>query len=196
MGRLSAISVFLCKSVSMGRLYGPAGRLNNKNGGFRPGQISPASSWMCSRPSGSPAGRSGCVSAALSLCAATHPLHTKFTNILGASISETTMRPNPRSGCASAAAGSAWSPPRARPCAGRWRSACRCRRASPRSTRTQAPRGRRGRSLGPRAAPSPKTAARLGLYPIATFQYSSTNLYQVFYHIRYLFFESDNRIYP
>jgi hypothetical protein len=28
----------------------------------------------------------------------------------------------------------------------------------------------------------------LGLYPIVTFQYSSTTLYQVSYHIRYLFF--------
>jgi hypothetical protein len=35
---------------------------------------------------------------------------------------------------------------------------------------------------------------RIGLYPIVTFQYSSTTLYQVSYHIQYLFFESDNRI--
>jgi hypothetical protein len=34
----------------------------------------------------------------------------------------------------------------------------------------------------------------LGLYPIVTFQYSSTTLYQFSYHIQYLFFESDNRI--
>jgi hypothetical protein len=31
-------------------------------------------------------------------------------------------------------------------------------------------------------------AARLGLYPIVTFQYRSTTLYQVPYHIRSLFF--------
>ena len=31
-------------------------------------------------------------------------------------------------------------------------------------------------------------AARLGSYPIVTFQYSSTTLYQVSYHIQYLFF--------
>ena len=30
--------------------------------------------------------------------------------------------------------------------------------------------------------------AQVGLYPIVTFQYSSTTLYQVSYHIRYLFF--------
>jgi hypothetical protein len=30
--------------------------------------------------------------------------------------------------------------------------------------------------------------ARLGLYPIVTFQYISTTLYQVSYHIQYLFF--------
>jgi hypothetical protein len=35
-------------------------------------------------------------SVALSLCAATHPLYTRFTNVFGASISETAMRPNPR----------------------------------------------------------------------------------------------------
>jgi hypothetical protein len=29
---------------------------------------------------------------------------------------------------------------------------------------------------------------RVGLYPIVTFQYSSTTLYQVSYHIQYLFF--------
>jgi hypothetical protein len=29
---------------------------------------------------------------------------------------------------------------------------------------------------------------RLGIYPIVTFQYSSTTLYQVSYHIQYLFF--------
>jgi hypothetical protein len=36
----------------------------------------------------------------------------------------------------------------------------------------------------------------LGLYPIVTLQYSSTTLYQVSYHIQYLFFESDNQILP
>jgi Ca2+-binding EF-hand superfamily protein len=35
-------------------------------------------------------------SAALSLCATAHPLCTRFANILGASISEATMRPNPK----------------------------------------------------------------------------------------------------
>ena len=37
---------------------------------------------------------------------------------------------------------------------------------------------------------------RLGLYPIVTSQYSSTALCQVSYHVQYLFFYSDNRIYP
>ena len=36
----------------------------------------------------------------------------------------------------------------------------------------------------------------LGLHPIVTLQYSSTTLYQVSYHIQYLFFYSDNRILP
>jgi hypothetical protein len=31
------------------------------------------------------------------VCTTTHPLHTRFTNIFGASISEVTMRPDPRS---------------------------------------------------------------------------------------------------
>jgi hypothetical protein len=39
-----------------------------------------------------------------------------------------------------------------------------------------------------------KTGVVLGLYPIATLQYSSTTLHQVSYRIRSLFFESDNRI--
>jgi hypothetical protein len=42
----------------------------------------------------------------------------------------------------------------------------------------------------------PPRAEDLGLYPIVTFQYSSTTLYQVSYHIQYLFFYSDNRISP
>ena len=33
----------------------------------------------------------------MSLCTTAHPLHTRFTNISGASVSETTVRPNPRS---------------------------------------------------------------------------------------------------
>jgi hypothetical protein len=33
---------------------------------------------------------------ALSLCTAAHPLHTIFTNIFGAAISEATMRPDRR----------------------------------------------------------------------------------------------------
>jgi hypothetical protein len=35
-------------------------------------------------------------SAALSLCTIAHPLHTRIANIFGTSISEVTMRPNPR----------------------------------------------------------------------------------------------------
>ena len=35
-------------------------------------------------------------SVALSLCTSAHPLYTRFANIFGASISEPTMRPNPR----------------------------------------------------------------------------------------------------
>jgi hypothetical protein len=33
---------------------------------------------------------------AFSLCTTAHPLYTRFANIFGASISETTIRPNPR----------------------------------------------------------------------------------------------------
>ena len=33
---------------------------------------------------------------ALSLCTAAHPLHTRFTNMFAASVSEATLRPNPR----------------------------------------------------------------------------------------------------
>ena len=40
------------------------------------------------------------------------------------------------------------------------------------------------------------TWVMVGLYPIVTLQHSSTTSYQVSYHIRYLFFESDNRILP
>jgi hypothetical protein len=36
------------------------------------------------------------LSVALSLCTTAHPLHTRIANIFGTSISETTMRPNPR----------------------------------------------------------------------------------------------------
>jgi hypothetical protein len=42
--------------------------------------------------------RYGQGSVALSLCTTVQPLHTIFTNILGASFSEATMRPNPRYG--------------------------------------------------------------------------------------------------
>jgi hypothetical protein len=42
--------------------------------------------------------RLGWGSVALSRCTAAHPLHIRFTNIIGASLSEATMRPNPRSG--------------------------------------------------------------------------------------------------
>jgi hypothetical protein len=41
-----------------------------------------------------------------------------------------------------------------------------------------------------------KTQATIGLYPIVTFQYSSTTLSQFSYHIQSLFFESNNRISP
>jgi len=37
---------------------------------------------------------------------------------------------------------------------------------------------------------------RVGLYPIVTLHVISATLYQVSYHIQYLFFESDNRTLP
>ena len=42
-----------------------------------------------------------------------------------------------------------------------------------------------GWTTGPLGTPP---GVAVGLYPIVTFQYSSTTLYQVSYHIRYLFF--------
>jgi hypothetical protein len=44
-------------------------------------------------------------SVALSLCTTDHPLHTRFTNIFGASVSEATMRPHHPRACRSRAAG-------------------------------------------------------------------------------------------
>jgi hypothetical protein len=41
--------------------------------------------------------RSSYGSVAWSLCTTTHPLYTRFNNIIGTSLSEATMRPNPRS---------------------------------------------------------------------------------------------------
>ena len=38
------------------------------------------------------------------------------------------------------------------------------------------------------ALPRQAVGGRLGLYPIITFQYGSTTLYQVSYHMQYLFF--------
>ena len=43
-----------------------------------------------------------------------------------------------------------------------------------------------GRAAAPRGAQL--FAEAVGLYPIVTFQYSSTTSYQVSYHIQYLFF--------
>ena len=47
-------------------------------------------------------------------------------------------------------------------------------------------------AAGALAPPTPVVAAAVeaavGLYPIVTFEYSSTTLYQVSYHIQYLFF--------
>jgi hypothetical protein len=45
-------------------------------------------------------------------------------------------------------------------------------------------------AAGPRPpeADADAMAVELGLYPIVTSQYSSTTLYQISYHIQYLFF--------
>jgi hypothetical protein len=67
----------------------------------------------------------------LSLCTTTHPLYTMIANIFGASVSEATMRPNPRSG---------W---RA------WTTGCRCRR-----------RGSGTRGCARRAPRTPSGSAR------------------------------------
>jgi hypothetical protein len=58
----------------------------------------------------------------------------------------------------------------------------------------QAPRGPSASSQWEHS--SIPATAKVGLYPIVTFQYSSTTLYQFSYHIRSLFFETDNRISP
>jgi hypothetical protein len=41
-----------------------------------------------------------------------------------------------------------------------------------------------------------EAAAQVGLYPIVTSQYSLTTLYQIFYHIQSLLFQSDNWVHP
>ena len=56
----------------------------------------PAARGQVSAAAFDPAGRLLQGSVTLSLCATVHPLHTRFTNTFGTSISETTMRPNPR----------------------------------------------------------------------------------------------------
>jgi hypothetical protein len=43
-------------------------------------------------------GGQGSGSVALTLCATAHPRHTRSTNVFGTSISEATLRPNPRQG--------------------------------------------------------------------------------------------------
>ena len=81
--------------------------------------------------------RSGQDSVALSLCSAAHPLYTIFTNIFGASISEATMRPNPRSNRRPAPPAS-WRTPATRTIPAR----CPCRRSG-------APRRGHARSFCP-----------------------------------------------
>jgi hypothetical protein len=46
----------------------------------------------------------------------------------------------------------------------------------------------KGASRGTNAVRAPAAAPPVGLYPIVTFQYSSTTLYQISDHIQYLFF--------
>ena len=94
-------------------------------------------------------------SVALSLCTAAHPLYTRIANIFGASIYETTMRPNPR-----------WTAPP--PLAGRTRA------SPPRCSWPCWPRCRRAGWPAPRTA---ATTARLGLGRIVGLYYCSSTSY-------------------
>ena len=58
-GRSSALSVFHSKSTSMALLYGRAGRLSCKNGGFRPGQSTRTTSRATPAPAASACGSGG-----------------------------------------------------------------------------------------------------------------------------------------
>jgi hypothetical protein len=74
-------------------------------------------------------------SVALSLCTTDHQLYARFTNIFDGSISETTMRPNPRSGSTPPALRTFWSPPPLAGCAGRCpNSGCGTQRRKVKST--------------------------------------------------------------
>jgi hypothetical protein len=70
-----------------------------------------------------------------------------------------------------------------------------CVRPSRRARAARCSSARRARAS---AAASRSSAGQLhlGSYPIVTSQHSSTTLYQFSYHLRYLFFYSDNRIHP
>jgi hypothetical protein len=101
-GRLSGVSVSHRKSVLYGvSVWARTWRLTVKIGGFWPGQMGtlttgPAyvpAAWL--RHEGHPGARIGL---GLLLCTNAHPLHTRSTNIFGTSISEATMRPDPRRG--------------------------------------------------------------------------------------------------
>ena len=76
----------------MALLYGRAGRLTGTNGGFRPGQAGSAAlparaRWQCGLVPGS---------VASSLCMTAQPLYTRLADIFSASVSDATMRPDPR----------------------------------------------------------------------------------------------------
>jgi hypothetical protein len=107
----------------------------------------------------SSAARSTQGSVALSLCTSAHPLHTRFTKIIGASISEPTMRPNPRSTSGSMRGS------RGRSCCTGTRSSGRAAAgAAPTPAARRAMTGRRRRSTSaPRAvAPSTMRLQRAG----------------------------------
>jgi hypothetical protein len=87
------------------------------------------------------AGRLGLGSLASSICTTAHPLHTRFTNIFGVSLSEATMWPNPMLGAA----------PRY--------SRCRCRGRAPRGGRRRP--SRRRRVVVPSATRAPSAAPGL-----------------------------------
>jgi hypothetical protein len=60
-----------------------------------PARLPPATGWFTGETY-APHGSTVMFGLGASLCTTNHSIHTRFTNIFGTSISETTMRPNPR----------------------------------------------------------------------------------------------------
>ena len=96
----------------------------------------------------------------MSLCATAHPLYPIFTNIFGTSISEATMRPNPRSFTAwRCHSRGKWRAPRS---LRSWRRSSRRSRRIKSWRRSRARRSRRGQRGRPSGTGPPTLARRAG----------------------------------